>query len=569
MYLDFKVKIPSDSAGITRKKIKGTTYIYYSYEHNYSSEKGYTVPKSTSIGKCTDDEPDLMYPNTNFLKFFPSEELPETKGGAHRSGCLRIGTYLVLRRIIAEYHLDEMIGNIIGKNSGLFLDLAVYSIIAENNAGQYYPDYAFNHPLFTDRMKIYSDSKVSAFINSITGDQSRAFLDEWNEKQDHSQKIYISYDSTNKNCQAGDIDFVEYGHPKEDTGAPVINYSVAYDRNNAKPLYYEDYPGSIVDVSQLQYMLEKAGGYGYENVGFILDRGYFSKENIHYMDKYGYEFVIMMKGMKELVKSLVLEVKGTFEEDRRYSIRDYKVSGITVKKQLYPSDEKERYFHIFYNDRKRSSEHEAIEAKIDRMAECLHKHEGTKYEIKGSGFAKYFDLIYYNKGKKDEKFMYGRELCDVINEEIRLCGYFVIITSEKMTAAQALELYKSRDASEKLFRGDKSYLGNKGFRLHTSESVHAKIFIEFVALIIRSRFYTCLKEQMQKNGKKNYMTVPAAIRELEKIELIRQSDREYRMDYAVTATQKEILKAFNMTVANIRTQASVMNEDLMKIEKEG
>lgn len=569
MYLDFKVKIPSDSAGITRKKIKGTTYIYYSYEHNYSSEKGYTVPKSTSIGKCTDDEPDLMYPNTNFLKFFPSEELPETKGGAHRSGCLRIGTYLVLRRIIAEYHLDEMIGNIIGKNSGLFLDLAVYSIIAENNAGQYYPDYAFNHPLFTDRMKIYSDSKVSAFINSITGDQSRAFLDEWNEKQDHSQKIYISYDSTNKNCQAGDIDFVEYGHPKEDTGAPVINYSVAYDRNNAKPLYYEDYPGSIVDVSQLQYMLEKAGGYGYKNVGFILDRGYFSKENIHYMDKYGYEFVIMMKGMKELVKSLVLEVKGTFEEDRRYSIRDYKVSGITVKKQLYPSDEKERYFHIFYNDRKRSSEHEAIEAKIDRMAECLHKHEGTKYEIKGSGFAKYFDLIYYNKGKKDEKFMYGRELCDVINEEIRLCGYFVIITSEKMTAAQALELYKSRDASEKLFRGDKSYLGNKSFRVHTSESVHAKIFIEFVALIIRSRFYTCLKEQMQKNGKKNYMTVPAAIRELEKIELIRQSDREYRMDYAVTATQKEILKAFNMTAANIRTQASVVNEDLMKIEKEG
>lgn len=140
------------------------------------------------------------------------------------------------------------------------------------------------------------------------------------------------------------------------------------------------------------------------------------------------------------------------------------------------------------------------------------KHEGTKYEIKSGGFARYFDLLYYNKGKKDEKFMYGRELRDVINEEIRLCGYFVIITSEKMTAAQALELYKSRDASEKLFRGDKSYLGNKRFCVHTSESVQAKIFIEFVAMIIRSRLYTCLKEQMQKSGKKNYMTVLAAIR---------------------------------------------------------
>lgn len=162
-----------------------------------------------------------------------------------------------------------MLGDIIGKNSGLFLDLAVYSIIAENNAGQYYPDYAYNHPLFTDRMKIYSDTKVSDFINSITRDQSLAFLDGWNEKQDHRQKIYISYDSTNKNCQAGDIDFVEYGHPKEDKGAPVINYSIAYDRTNAKSLYYEDYPGSIVDVSQLQYTLERAGGYGYRNVGFI------------------------------------------------------------------------------------------------------------------------------------------------------------------------------------------------------------------------------------------------------------------------------------------------------------
>lgn len=133
-----------------------------------------------------------------------------------------------------------------------------------------------------------------------------------------------------------------------------------------------------------------------------------------------------------------------------------------------------------------------------------------------------------------------------------------------MTAAQALDLYKGRDASEKLFRGDKSYLGNRSFRVHTNESVHAKIFIEFVALIIRNRFYSCLKEQMQKSGRKNYMTVPAAIRELEKIELIRQSDRGYRMDHAVTAAQKEILKAFNMTAANVRTQAAAINEELIK-----
>lgn len=80
--------------------------------------------------------------------------------------------------------------------------------------------------------------------------------------------------------------------------------------------------------------------------------------------------------MKELVKSFALEVKGTFEEDCRYSIREYKISGITVKRYLYPSNEKERYFHIFYNDRKKNIVHEVVEAKINQMSECLHKHEG-------------------------------------------------------------------------------------------------------------------------------------------------------------------------------------------------
>lgn len=96
----------------------------------------------------------------------------------------------------------------------------------------------------------------------------------------------------------------------------ILNYSIAYDHNNSELLYYEEYPGSIVDVSQLQQMLEKAKGYGYRQVGFIVDRGYFSKENIHFIDKSGYEIIIMMKGMKSLVRDLVLSVKGSFEEKR-------------------------------------------------------------------------------------------------------------------------------------------------------------------------------------------------------------------------------------------------------------
>ena len=85
----------------------------------------------------------------------------------------------------------------------------------------------------------------------------------------------------------------------------IFNCSVVYDVNNREPLLYEEYPGSITDVTQLQCMLQKMKSFGYEHAGFILDRGYFSKENIHYMDNNGYDFVMMVKGMKTAVKEYV------------------------------------------------------------------------------------------------------------------------------------------------------------------------------------------------------------------------------------------------------------------------
>lgn len=567
MYADFRVEIPNEVGKITRKTIKGTTYIYYQTDRIYHSDKKYSQPKATTIGKMCEDDSSMMIPNDKYMIFFPEAALPEAKAASSRSACLRVGTYMVIRKIIAEYGLDTMLKEVLGGEEDLFLDLATYSIIAENNAGQYYPDYAYNHPLFTEDMKIYSDSKVSSFINGIKKEQSVEFLNRWNESVTHKNRIYISYDSTNKNCQAGDIDLAEFGHAKDDKGKPIINYSVGYDRTNRIPLWYEAYPGSIVDISQLHSTLQKVDGLGYKRIGFILDRGYFSKENIHEMDRMGYDFIIMMKGKKTLVSDLVMEVKGMFEEDRRCSIRDYKVSGTTVKRQLYPSDEKERYFHIYYNESKRITEREHLEAKIDQLGELLQEKQGTVGYECPRAICEYFDPVYHTKGDV-KTFVSARERTDVINREIALCGYFVIITSEKMTAEEALEEYKSRDASEKLFRGDKSYLGNRSYRVHSTESVENKIFIEFVALIIRNKIYTSLKDQMRMNKKKdNYMTVPAAIKELEKIEMIRLSDGNYRLEHAVTSTQKEILKAFNLTGRNVQEQAIGINEELRMIRE--
>ena len=559
MYLDCTVKIPSEPGKISRFKKGNVIYIRYTVGRTYHPEKKYNVPNHKIIGKLSSPDATVMIPNENYLKYF---ELPETVPDSSRSSCIKVGAFAIIRKIAEEYDLLQLLmKSFNSKESGLILDLASYSIVCENNAGQYYPDYTYSHPSFTVNMQQYSDSSVSNFLSDMTDDQRIGFLNEWNAARDHRERIYISYDSTNKNCQAGDIEMAEFGHAKDEKGLPVFNYAVGYDVNNEVPLFYEKYPGSINDVSQLQIMLEKIKGYGYRHVGFILDRGYFSKDNIQYMDENGYDFVIMVKGMAKFVRSLIEEVHGSFENKRDYSLRKHRLYGTTVKKMLFGSDKQDRYFHVFYSDMKASAERENLEARIEKMKRVLDSVKGKAVSFSGE-YAHYFKLEIYDK---DGTFLGYRENKEVIEKELELCGYFVIVTSRKMTAAEAIDLYKSRDTSEKMFRGDKSYLGNKSLRNHGNESASSKIFVEFIALIIRCRIYTLLQKEKERLDKTpNFMTVPAAIKELEKIEMIRGIDGKYRLDHAITKNQKMILSAFKMDSNSIRKYANELSEILQQ-----
>ena len=571
MYLDALVKIPEVKGKITYRKKGKTTYVEYEYGREYDRVRRFTLVNRKTIGKRSEGDEAMMQPNENFLKYFPDVELPEEKDRSLRSSCLRIGTWIVIRKIVNDYKLTEMLERYLSaKDTGLFLDLAAYSIIEEDNRAQHYPSYAYHYPLFTEGMRIYSDSKVGDLLRTMDEEAGVAFQNAWNEERDHREKIYVSYDSTSKKCEAGDLRIVEMGHAKTNEEANIFNYSIAYDTKNQEPLFYEIYPGSINDMSQLRCMVDKAIGYGYRQIGFVLDRGYFSKDNIQYMDECGYSFIIMLKGKADLVKKWVLENKGTFETSRRHNIPAYQIYGKTIEKRLFASDKKPRYIHLYHSSGKEAKERADVEKKINQLTDILRKHVNQFIEF-GPGIDTYFELHYDEeakrkpgKGKKGEKeqaqpsrkLVYFEEKPVVIELELNLCGYFVIVTSDKMTAKDAYELYKGRDASEKLFLSDKTFLGNHCLRSSTDESAAAKIFIEFVALIIRNRIYNYLRQEMKKMAKKpNYMSVPAAIRELDKIEMSRGLDGVYRLDHAVTATQKQILQAFGMNESHVSYRA--------------
>ena len=582
MYLDAMVKIPDVPGKITYRTKGNTTYVEYEYGRVYDKERQFTIANRKTIGKRSGADLSMMQPNENYMKFFPDVEMPDR---TERSCGLQIGTWVVIRKIVNDYHLPEILGRYLpAKDVGLFLDLAAYSIVEEDNRAQHYPNYAFKHPLFAAGMRIYSDSRVSDFLKTMDEGVSASFLNAWNEGRNHRERIYFSYDSTDKKCQAGDLRIVENGHSKSGEETSIFNYAIAYDTHNQEPLFYEVYPGSINDVSQLQCMVDKSVGYGYKQIGFVLDRGYFSKENIDYLEANKYSFVMMLKGKADLVQQWVLENKGSFEEKRLYNIPAYEVYGKTIEKKLFATDRKSRYIHLYHSVDLEANEKRDVEKKINQLTSFLNSHINQFKEFR-PGLEQYFLLHYDEKAKKKEpkkkrdplkgetneqekaerKFVFFEEKAAVIELELALCGYFVIITSEKMTAKEAIEIYKGRDASEKLFLSDKTFLGNHCLRVDSDESAASKIFIEFVALIIRNRMYNYLKEEKKKLDKKpNFMTVPAAIRELDKIEMARQLDGVYRFDHAITATQKTILKAFGMTDSYVKHIAKEISLKLQR-----
>ena len=168
MYLKSRVKLPDVHGKLTRLRRGDITYIKYEYDRYYDPEKKYTYPQRATIGKVCPDDDTMMIPNEAFLKYFPDAVLSGMEDRTERSSCLRVGTYAVMHKIVLDYSLDKLLGQFFSeRDMALLLDLASYSIVEESNVAQHYPDYAYNHPLYSSGMKIYSDASVSDFFKSI------------------------------------------------------------------------------------------------------------------------------------------------------------------------------------------------------------------------------------------------------------------------------------------------------------------------------------------------------------------------------------------------------------------
>jgi len=337
----------------------------------------------------------------------------------------------------------------------------------------------------------------------------------------------------------------EYGHPKIDIGAPQVNLSYAIDEKDGTPLFYELYPGSIVDNSQCKFMVDKAKDYGYKSIGLILDRGYFSAKNIRYFDDNGYAFVLMLKENYACVKESIQQVQGQLKEFKHnYYIPKYEVYGMTVEGKLYKTDKRTRYFHVFYDNERAARAQNSIMKSYTVMEEKLQKWLDKKTTRKET--LKAFEKYYYLRFDSNGYFLSYKRKEKVIKKAMDETGYFVMCTAIKMTASEAIEVYRSRDESEKLFRIMKTELDYDKLAVYTDDSVKSKTHLVFLATIVRNAIYRGLQPVKEKTGNKKDYTVNAAIHSIENIEATKNTHGEYMREYALTKVQKNILGAFGL-----------------------
>lgn len=536
-----KILRPKGTSSSTQK---GGIYVYATAEKRYDRERKYNNNKRVCIGKMIDDE--YMMPNGRFSEFFPDIEIDEAAGEAAMSDTVKVGTTFLIDHIFSRTQMDRLLGNVFPDTAEYLQDLVSYNLITEDNVMQYYDAFTYDHRIVG--ANAISDTSISRLLKETDTEGIELFLRAWNQLHKNTEAVYISYDSTNINTTAEGIEMAEYGHAKEDDDIPVVNYSVAYDQDRSVPLFYETYPGSIIDNSQCDMMVEKAREYGHENIGFIMDRGYFSAGNIKHLTKRGYAFLLMAKGNAKFVREAVEEVRLAIRLSVKHYIAEHEVYGTTVKRKLFNED-KARYFHVYYDDARASREREVFLRRLKKMEEALERKTEKKLNRKEDlrSYEKYYLLKFDDNGY----FQSYKRRDSIIQKELDKFGYFVLITSEKMKASEALSKYRDRDAVEKLFRTIKSLLGMDTFRVHETSSMEGKSFLAFLASVIWNEMYQVMKPVKKEEKDRKHYTVPAVMKEMEKIFITKDSKGNYRKKYALTARQKKILKAFGLEERNL------------------
>ena len=315
------------------------------------------------------------------------------------------------------------------------------------------------------------------------------------------------YDLTSQSTYSELGGFAEWGKNRDGESLKQINIGLATS-SRGDPIAFEMFPGSVSDIVTLkrfsQSMNTKVPG-----CTLVMDRGFESAGNIASMMDDGIDFVmpstVGSKVMKKLLTDFAPDVtKPEFDrihDGHVYSVQERSVGIIETESGFeYVSDDDENFAdakfrlkaYVCFDSKKRSDDEQ--ELKIALM-EKIRELDGKKFKdpartfVKKAGWtAKYLEYSLDSEGRMNVSYR-NNAMTFFRNR----AGMFIMLTPN-MDWEVSMTAYDTRNCVEMAFEIFKNELDGKRGRTGDPVRARGRLFIKFLALMIRVRMQLIVAE---------------------------------------------------------------------------
>ncbi|MBP5312870.1 MAG: transposase [Clostridia bacterium] len=535
IFNELVVEIPRQKR-ITQYGSHGKPYVY-----EILKRKGKDNPKDVvaCVGVSIDEK--NMHPNDKYFELHPEMIHLIPQENADKlvfDSQIFLGASMLIRSAARNTGLLNFLDQRFPGRSEMILTLLEYYMVEKESAAQLYKYYLFNH--FTKLNYIPSEKEISHLLNNILSHETiQHFLTDWmrmNITSNSNVHVDIDLDSTNFNIGSKDLSSAERGKPKDDEGLPQINVAYFLDRKTGLPVYYDIYYGSIIDMEHCKTAVEKVKAANPDaNISFIMDRGYFYKKNLDYMWENGYSFLCMGRDGVRL-DNLIKEypVNDISKAVNRVHAGIY---GVKLKGKAFETDGKEYHLYLYYNNAKVAESLPQMQDYFEYCAKSLVGKRDRNYSIRNT-YGKYVKLIL----DEHDVILSAEPNYEYLDYYRDTCGYFWIVSTEDLSAEEALLCYRHRDSVEKVFKGIKTDSDLNKMYAQTDSAFEAKNFLAFLTAVIRADITVKLRPFFFQYSSETTQTV---LKELEKIKAERIGN-SYLLRCPLTARQKHILSFYEL-----------------------
>ena len=496
-------------------KRSGITYVYESASY-WDKEKKQSRSKRKLIGR--------LDPATG--EILPTDGRGRRRGETHIDEPAKRGPVPVAqteRLFYGATYLFDQIGIRTGVTADLkicfpstykqILSIAYYLILEDQNPLFRFRKWAklHRHPYGKD----IPSQRSTELFQSITEDAKMRFFRLQGRRR--AEKEYWAYDSTSISGYSGSIRQFKYGRNKNGENLPQINLALLFGEESGLPFYYRKIAGNIPDVKTIREFIRELDILGYGKIKLVMDRGYYSAENINALYREHLKFLCGTSTALGFARKFIREV-GVRKDHYEYYNSDlelYVFSKTIVwdYEQVRPrkgdmiNEERRMYLHLYFNPDKLSDDGKAFNRKMDALKEELLS--GKRDPEHEKDYRKYF--IVRETPSRGISLSFKQDAIDAAHERY---GFFVLLSNEVKDPVTALALYRMRDVIEKAFWNIKERLNLRRTLISSESALEGKLFVEFVALI----YLSYIKKKMEETGLFSRYTMHELMDELDVIE---------------------------------------------------